>query len=94
MQRPRGVKQRERCRPTPTQKTGSEPPPTSRHGRKLSNPQHFTLQGTQRMDFTRQGNGAAVQIDRRPNVRFGSKADILLRPIDVRYSPESRHLPC
>jgi hypothetical protein len=26
----------------------------------LSNPQHFTLQGTQRMDFMRQGNGGAV----------------------------------
>jgi len=78
MQRARGVKQGERCRPTAAQKTGSEPPPTSRHGRKLSNPQHFTLQGTQLMDFTRQGNGAAVQIDRRSNVRLGSKADMTL----------------
>src|SRR5262249_51341816 len=34
MQRARGVKQREGCRPTPTQKTGSEPPPTFHHGRK------------------------------------------------------------
>ena len=33
----------------------------------LSNPQHFTLQGTQRMDFMRQGNGGAVHIDRRPS---------------------------
>src|SRR5262249_48058246 len=95
-----------RPRSTPTQKTGSEPPPTSRHGRKrhssdkmrlrspvalqappnfgkksmlLSNPRHFTLQGTQRMDFMRQGNGGAVHIDRRPNVRFVPKADIMRR---------------
>jgi hypothetical protein len=34
MQRARGVKQREGWRPTPTQKTRSEPPPTFRHGRK------------------------------------------------------------
>jgi hypothetical protein len=26
-----------------------------------------------------------------PNVRFGSKADIGLAPVDVRYSPKSGH---
>ena len=118
MQRARGVKQREGWRPTPTQKTRSEPPPTFRHDRKehssdkmhlqqpscttgtaqcrkksmlLRNPQHFTLQGTQRMDFMRQGNGGAVHIDRRPNVRFGSKADILGGLDDVRFTPNSGH---
>ena len=29
--------------------------------------------------------------DVRPHVRFGSKADIGLSPIDVRYSPKSGH---
>jgi len=57
----------------------------------LSNPQHFTLQGTQRMDFMRQGNGGAVHIDRRPNVRFGSKADIEACPRDVCFTPKSGH---
>ena len=57
----------------------------------LSNPQHFTLQGTQRMDFMRQGNGGAVHIDRRPNVRFGSKADIASGSLHVCFTPESGH---
>jgi len=57
----------------------------------LSNPQHFTLQGTQRMDFMRQGNGGAVHIDRRPNVRFGPKADIEACPRDVCFTPKSGH---
>ena len=57
----------------------------------LSNPQHFTLQGTQRMDFMRQGNGGAVHIDRRPNVRFGSLADIAKDQLNVRLTPESGH---
>src|SRR6516225_3840888 len=39
----------------------------------LGNPQHFTLQGTQRMDFMRQGNGGAVHIDRRPKSALGQK---------------------
>ena len=52
-------------------------------------PQHLTL--TQRMDFMRQGNGGAVHIDRRPNVRFGSEADIALGRRHVRFTPKSGH---
>src|SRR6516162_5560760 len=34
---------------------------------------------------------AASQQDRRVHVRFGSKADIGARPLNVRFTPESRH---
>src|SRR6516162_4520250 len=34
---------------------------------------------------------AASQQDRRVHVRFGSQADIALRPRDVRFAPKSGH---
>src|SRR5215472_5862793 len=44
------------------------------------------------MDFMRQDNGAcAVHIERRSNVRFGSKADISLSTDNVRFTPKSGH---
>jgi len=44
------------------------------------------------MDFMRQDNGAcAVHIERRSNVRFGSKADIAECETNVRFTPKSGH---
>src|SRR5215472_1814194 len=44
------------------------------------------------MDFMRQDNGAcAVHIERRSNVRFGSKADISQSTDNVRFTPKSGH---
>jgi len=39
--------------------------------------------------WKRSGAALGTGIERLPNVRFGSKADISECPVDVRYSPKS-----
>jgi multidrug transporter EmrE-like cation transporter len=63
-------------------KTGDEV--ASPHGRCPRAEQHFS---------TSSGIYGAVRNGKTADVRFGSKADIGLAAVDVRFTPESRHCP-
>ena len=78
------------CQPEGTEELG---PKTTRHTH-LSPPvglMVLLILPREARTWNRRVCGKAQGCERRPNVRFGSKADILPKERDVRFTPESGH---